>query len=84
MTDVRPVDLSAASVTNIPVRDSAGKRLPAPLIAAMVAGFLTHARQHPDCRYRVTAKGWGYPPRVVAPMFDYAPHNVSLPYEFMY
>lgn len=54
------------------------------LIRFHVMCVLQQARRDPDMTVQVEAKGWGHPARVVAPMFDYAPPNVHLPYEFMY
>lgn len=61
-----------------------GKGVPAPVIRYHVMVALQQARQQPDMTVHVSASRWGHPARIVAPMFDYAPPNVHLPYEFMY
>lgn len=50
-----------------------------------VAGFLDHARRHPDLRFLVTSVGTGtagYRADEIAPLFTGAPSNVVLPAEF--
>lgn len=67
-----------------------GKRLPVlplPLIHHFVLAFLDYARKHPQDRFKVTPIGCGlagYKPPQIAPMFDYCPTNVGLPYEFIF
>lgn len=71
----------------IPTKGYKLERLPLGMIALFVEDFKRYARQHPHDRFTVVAIGCGlagYKPRQIAPMFDYAPRNVSLPYEFMY
>lgn len=61
-----------------------GRSVPLPVIRYHVLSVLQHARRDPSLTITVEAAKWGHPARVVAPMFDYAPPNVHLPYEFMY
>ena len=72
---IRPVRTATDTPTDVVI---------GPLLHWNILVAMDHARRTPHTRYRVAAKGWGQPARVVAPMFDYAPLNVYLPYEFMY
>lgn len=61
--------------------------LPLPMIHYFITVLLDHARRNPDDCFKVTVigcKGTGYKPAQIAPMFNYAPYNVALPYEFIY
>lgn len=73
-----------AAPPSIPVRDAAGARLPVEMIRYFAKVAMDHARRNPSERFKVVGTGYGYPAKVIAPMFDYCPPNVSLPYEFMY
>lgn len=79
MTTIRPVRDIGGPPTDVPVRG-----MPVEMIRYFVTVAMDHARQHPDEPHDVVAKGWGHPARVIAPMFDYCPNNVYLPYEFQY
>ena len=79
VTPIRPVRDIGGPPTDVPVRG-----LPVEMIRYFVSVAVDHARRTPHMRYQVQAKGWGHPARVIAPMFDYCPDNVMLPYEFMY
>lgn len=74
----------------IPTKGFGKKRmpvLPLPLIHHFVLAFLDYAHKHPEDSFRVTPIGCGlagYRPSQIAPMFNYAPMNVSLPYEFQF
>lgn len=76
---IQPVRAATGVPTDIPVH-----KLPPEMIRYFVSVAMDHARRTPHVEYRVAAKGWGYPARIIAPMFDYSPVNVFLPYEFMY
>ena len=61
--------------------------LPLPMIELFVRDFLAYARGNPSDSFTVVAIGCGlagYKPCDIAPMFNYAPLNVKLPYEFQY
>lgn len=71
----------------IPTKDHKLKKMPLELIRYHVMVFLQFARANPQMVFKVVAIGCGlagYKPAQIAPMFDYAPDNVHLPYEFMY
>lgn len=80
MPDVTPG--SPGSI--VPVKDGVGKKLPLGIIRFAVGKLMDDARRNPNETYRVSSKGWGYKPSEIAPMFDRAPDNVSLPYEFQF
>lgn len=71
-------------VRSAPVGRKSGPMLPLPMIRYFVSVFLDHARRHPDDRFKVGVLGKPYKPAEIAPMFDNAPLNVYLPYEFQY
>lgn len=61
--------------------------LPLPMIEYFVRGFIAHALANPSDTFTVVAIGCGlagYKPTDIAPMFNGAPGNVKLPYEFQY
>lgn len=61
--------------------------LPLPMIEHFAQAFLRYAKMHPSETFKLTAIGTGlagYKVRQIAPMFDYCPENVILPYEFVY
>jgi hypothetical protein len=56
-------------------------------VAAGVATFLDYARTHPHIQFAVSAIGCGlagFTPSQIAPLFQGAPPNISLPMEFAY
>lgn len=60
--------------------------LPLHAIQVQVERFIRYAEQHPDTRFLVTPIGCGlagYKPSDIAPMFQGAPSNVSLPSSFI-
>lgn len=69
----------------IPTKDFNLRTLPLPMIQYFCATFLAYARANLSVSFRLTPVGCGlagYTVRQIAPFFDYAPNNVSLPYEF--
>jgi hypothetical protein len=68
----------------IPTRDDAGKRLPPEMIEYFVKAAMDTARRSPNVRFHVQENGWGYDRKKIAPMFDYCPPNIHLPYGFIY
>lgn len=76
---IRPVPQDTGITTDIPVKGQ-----PTYMIQFRIAMAVDLARRSPDESFEVPAKGWGHPAKVIAPMFDHSPMNVSLPYEFMY
>lgn len=81
--DITPGPITATA-PQVPVRDGSGKPLPADVIRAYVLLSMQYMRAHPSESFRVLAKGWPYPVRIIAPMWDYAPDNCCLPlYEWM-
>lgn len=60
------------------------RNLPVEMIRYFVMVAMNEARRNPDEQYTVVPKGWGHPARIIAPMFDHAPINVGLPFEFIY
>jgi hypothetical protein len=91
MTDVRVIEGDLMDngrkrdVYTIPTRGY-GKVLPLPMIQYFCRVFLDHARTCPGDSFRITTIGVGrkYKAPQIAPFFNYAPHNVLLPYEFIY
>lgn len=75
MTPIRPIRTTSDTPTDVQT---------GPLLHWNILAALDHARRHPDQSFQVEPRGWGVPVRIVAPMFDYCPANVSLPYEFQY
>lgn len=67
----------------IPIKGLDGKRLPLPMIQYFCRVFLNYARLHASDQFGLTVIGGGKHSQI-APFFDHAPLNVSLPYEFMY
>ena len=70
----------------IPTKDENFERLPLAKINGYVRLFLEYARHHPELTFGLTPIGCslaGYAPAQIAPMFESAPVNVILPYEFM-
>lgn len=61
-----------------------GRKVPPEVIRYHVMVAMQQARRSPEMTVEVHVKGWGHPARVIAPMFDYCPNNVRLPYEFQY
>lgn len=71
----------------IPTKDFMLKRLPLPMIQHFCRAFLAYAHAHPNERFKLTPIGCGlagYTVNDIAPFFDYAPLNVSFPYEFFH
>src|SRR5450755_645235 len=69
----------------IPTKDAAIRTLPLDAIAGHAARFLAFARSNPQLRFQVTAIGCGlagYTPAQIAPLFEGAPPNCTLPAEF--
>jgi len=69
----------------IPTMDESLSALSLDQIAEGVDGFLAFARTHPWQLFEVTPIGCGfagYEPNDIAPMFEGAPHNVTLPRAF--
>lgn len=69
----------------IPTKDGKIKTLSLESIRHSVAEFLGYARQHPELSFLVTAIGTGlagYSHEQIAPMFDGAPSNCTLPPEW--
>lgn len=69
----------------IPTKDRELNTLSLEVIANYVKDFLCYARIHPDLDFFVTAIGCGlagYIPEQIAPMFNPAPENCSLPLSF--
>ena len=69
----------------IPTKDEIRHRLPLDKIAEGIDGFLDYTRTHPWLLFDVTPIGCGpagYKPDDIAPMFQNAPHNVTLPDAF--
>jgi hypothetical protein len=69
----------------IPTQDEDLRPLPLERIEAGVGAFLAFARTHPWQLFDVTLIGCAlssYSPGEIAPMFEGAPHNVTLPRAF--
>jgi hypothetical protein len=69
-------------VRSAPIGRKSGPMLPLPMIRYFVGVFLNHARHNPDDKFKVSVIGKPYKVVETAPMFDYAPWNVYLPYEY--
>ena len=71
----------------IPTKDFLIKTLPLPMIQYFCRVFVQYARDNPTLTFRLTPIGCdlaGYKPAQIAPFFNHAPMNVTLPLEFMY
>jgi hypothetical protein len=71
----------------IPTKDYNLKRLPLGMIHHFARDFIRYARENPTETFKMVAIGCGlagYKPKDIAPLFDHAPNNVILPYEFQY
>lgn len=68
----------------VPVRDVNGARLSLDIIRAYVMVALDYVRKRPERTFQVQQDGWGYDRKQIAPMFDYCPKNIKLPYGFIY
>lgn len=70
----------------IPTKDGALNTLPLPKIKEYVNQFIEEAHQNPNIIYLVTPIGCGlagWKPENIAPLFELAPKNVSLPESFI-
>lgn len=70
----------------IPTKDAVIRTLPLDAIAGHAARFLAFSRSNPQMRFQVTAIGCGlagYTPAQIAPLFEGAPPNCTLPAEFV-
>ena len=66
----------------IPTKDEHLNTLPLDVISAHVEQFLVFAEHHPELTFQVTRVGCGlagYTDEDIAPMFDGAPPNCTLP-----
>lgn len=69
----------------LPTKDGALRTLALDEIERHVANFLAFARCHRELMFQVTAIGCGlagYSPAEIAPLFEHAPDNCVLPFEF--
>lgn len=70
----------------IPTKDAHLHTLPLNIIAVYVGRFLAFADARPDLTFQITAVGCGlagYKPADIAPLFQKAPQNCWLPFEFV-
>lgn len=70
----------------IPTKDDYLKTLSLHTILLHVCDFIRFAAEHPEMRFQVTPIGCGLAglkPEQIAPMFNKAPPNVTLPIEFV-
>lgn len=70
----------------IPTKDRRLRVLPLEVIGGHVRDFLDFARRSPHMCFQVTPVGCGlagYEPSQIAPFFECAPDNVSLPASFL-
>ena len=75
MTPIRPIRFDSTTPSDVQI---------GPLLHWNILAALDHARRNPDQSFQVEPRGWGVPRQTVAKMFDHAPMNIGLPYEFMY
>lgn len=69
----------------IPTKDGSLKTRSLSAIDTSVRRFIAFARDRPDLTFQLTPIGCGlagYKPERIAPMFDLAPDNVTMPPEF--
>ncbi len=77
-------DKFGARAPAVPVRDASGSRYSLDVIRAFVKVSLDYAAKRPDVTFQVQQDGWGYSRQEIAPMFDYCPKNIMLPYGFQF
>lgn len=84
MPNVIYPDKMGSPAPAVPVRDASGGKLPLPVIKGFVMVALDYARKRPGTTFQVQQDGWGYDRREIAPLFDYCPRNIILPYGFIF